>query len=79
MRHIDDLASQMRRRRSAVYQRTTSADRSPDAGRIDDGIGSGLVVVLAGHLDHSVRRSRVRATTPKRCCATTTSISSDGR
>jgi signal transduction histidine kinase len=58
MRHIDDLASQMRAEEDRLFiERTTSADRSQTLAASMTGIGSGLVVVLAGISIILVRRS----------------------
>jgi signal transduction histidine kinase len=58
MRHIDDLASQMRAEEDRLFiERTTSADRSQTLAASMTGIGSGLVVVLAGISMILVRRS----------------------
>src|SRR3981081_2882648 len=49
MKHIDDLASEMRAEEGRLFvQRTTSADRSQTLAASMTGIGSGFVVVLAG-------------------------------
>jgi len=57
MRHIDDLASQMRAEEDRLFiERTTSAT-VVRRWRIMTGIGSGLVVVLAGISIILVRRS----------------------
>ena len=58
MKHIDDLASQMRTEEDRLFvQRTTSADRSQTLAASLTGIGSGFVVVLAGISIFLVRRS----------------------
>src|SRR3979411_1990330 len=58
MKHIDDLASEMRAEEGRVFvQRTTSADRSQTLAASMTGIGSGFVVVLAGISIFLVRRS----------------------
>jgi signal transduction histidine kinase len=58
MRHIDDLASQMRTEEDRLFiERTTSADHSQTLAASMTGIGSGLVVVLAGISIILVRRS----------------------
>ena len=58
MKHIDDLASQMRAEEDRLFvERTTSADRSQTLAASMTGIGSGLVIVLAGISIFLVRRS----------------------
>ena len=58
MKHIDDLASEMRAEEGRLFvQRTTSADRSQTLAASMTGIGSGFVVVLAGISIFLVRRS----------------------
>jgi signal transduction histidine kinase len=58
MKHIDDLANQMRAEEDRLFiQRTTSADRSQTLAASMTGIGSGFVVVLAGISIFLVRRS----------------------
>src|SRR3979490_602957 len=58
MKHIDDLASEMRAEEGRVLvQRTASADRSQALAASMTGIGSGFVVVLAGISIFLVRRS----------------------
>ena len=62
MKHIDDLASQMRTEEDRLFaQRTTSADRSQTLAASLTGIGSGFVVVLAGISILLVRRDGARA------------------
>src|SRR3981189_2572259 len=49
MKHIDDLASQMRAEEGRLFvERTTNADRSQSLAASMTGVGSGFVVVLAG-------------------------------
>jgi signal transduction histidine kinase len=58
MNHLDDLAHQMRTEEDRLFVlRTTSADRSQTLAASMTGIGSGLVVVLAGISIFLVRRS----------------------
>src|SRR6202171_4426481 len=58
MKHIDDLASEMRAEEGRLFvQRTTSADRSQSLAASMTWIGSGFVVVLAGISIFLVRRS----------------------
>src|SRR4030088_2577821 len=58
MKHIDDLASEMRAEEDRLFVlRTTSADRSQILAASMTGIGSGFVVVLAGISIFLVRRS----------------------
>jgi len=58
MIHIDNLANQMRAEEDRLFAlRTTSADRSQTLAASVTGIGSGLVVVLAGISIFLVRRS----------------------
>jgi signal transduction histidine kinase len=58
MKHIDGLASQMRAEEDRLFvERTTNADRSQTLAASITGIGSGLVVVLAGIAIFLVRRS----------------------
>jgi signal transduction histidine kinase len=58
MGHIDDLANQMRAEEDHLFvQRTTSADRSQSLAASMTGVGSGLVVLLAGISIFLVRRS----------------------
>ncbi len=58
MKHIDNLASQMRAEEDRLFaQRTASADRSQSLAASMTGIGSGFVVVLAGISIFLVRRS----------------------
>jgi signal transduction histidine kinase len=58
MNHINDLASQMRAEEERLFAlRTESADRSQTLAASMTGIGSGLVVVLAGISIFLVRRS----------------------
>jgi hypothetical protein len=58
MSHIDDLANQMRVEEDHLFvQRTTSADRSQTLAASMTGVGSGLVVLLAGISIFLVRRS----------------------
>ncbi|HEY2211106.1 MAG TPA: CHASE3 domain-containing protein [Bradyrhizobium sp.] len=58
MKHIDDLARQMREEEDRLFiQRTTRADRSQTLAASMTWIGSGLVVVLAGISIFLVRRS----------------------
>src|SRR3981189_2396208 len=58
MKHIDDLAGQMRVEEDRLFvQRTTRADRSQTLAASMTGIGSGFVVVLAGISIFLVRRS----------------------
>jgi signal transduction histidine kinase len=58
MSHIDDLANQMRAEEDLLFvQRTTSADRSQSLAASMTGVGSGLVVLLAGISIFLVRRS----------------------
>jgi signal transduction histidine kinase len=58
MKHIDDLAGQMRAEEDRLFvERTTNADRSQTLAASLTGIGSGLVVVLAGISIFLVRRS----------------------
>ena len=54
MKHIDDLASQMRAEEDRLFvERRTNADRSQSLAASMTWVGSGFVVVLAGHLDLS--------------------------
>src|SRR3982074_101585 len=58
MKHIDDLASQMRAEEDRLFiLRTTNADRSQTLPASMTGVGSGFVVVLAGISIFLVRRS----------------------
>jgi signal transduction histidine kinase len=58
MNHIDDLAGQMRAEEDRLFAlRTTNADRSQTLAASMTGVGSGLVVVLAGISIFLVRRS----------------------
>ncbi|WP_029582912.1 CHASE3 domain-containing protein [Bradyrhizobium sp. URHD0069] len=58
MKHIDDLASQMRAEEDRLFvERTTSADRSQTLAASMTAVGSGLVVVLAAISIFLVRRS----------------------
>jgi signal transduction histidine kinase len=58
MKHIDDLAGRMRAEEDRLFaERTTNADRSQTLAASITGIGSGLVVVLAGIAIFMVRRS----------------------
>src|SRR3954468_3643306 len=58
MNHIDDLAGRMRAEEDRLFaERTTNADRSQTLAASITGIGSGLVVVLAGIAIFLVRRS----------------------
>jgi signal transduction histidine kinase len=58
MKHIEDLASQMRAEEDRLFvQRTTSADRSQTLAASLTWIGSGFVVLLAGISIFLVRRS----------------------
>src|SRR3982074_3624598 len=58
MKHIDDLASQMRAEEDRLFiLRTTNADRSQTLAASMTGVGSGFVVVLAGLSIFLVRRS----------------------
>ena len=58
MKHIDDLASQMRVEEDRLFvERTTNADRSQSLAASMTWIGSGFVVVLAGISILLVRRS----------------------
>jgi signal transduction histidine kinase len=58
MSHIDDLASQMRAEEDRLFaQRTVSAYRSQSLAASMTGVGSGLVVLLAGISIFLVRRS----------------------
>src|SRR5229473_3121681 len=58
MKHIDDLASQMREEEDRLFgTRTTNADRSQTLAASLTWIGSGFVVVLAGISIFLVRRS----------------------
>jgi len=58
MKHIDDLAGQMRAEEDRLFaQRTTNANRSQTLAASITGIGSGFVVVLAGISIFLVRRS----------------------
>jgi signal transduction histidine kinase len=58
MSHIDDLANQMRTEEDHLFlQRTTGADRSQTLAASMTGIGSGLVVLLAGISIFLVQRS----------------------
>jgi signal transduction histidine kinase len=58
MKHIDDLASQMRAEEDRLFiLRTTNADRSQTLAASMTGVGSGFVVVLAGISIFLVRRS----------------------
>jgi len=75
MNHIDDLAGQMRAEEDRLFiERTTNADRSQTLAASMTGIGSGFVVVLAGISISWCGARHAHATTPKRGCATTTSI-----
>jgi signal transduction histidine kinase len=58
MSHIDDLANQMRTEEDRLFAlRTASADRSQSLAASMTGVGSGLVVLLAGISIFLVRRS----------------------
>ena len=58
MKHIDDLAGQMRTEEDRLFVlRTTNADRSQSLAASMTWIGSGFVVVLAGISNFLVRRS----------------------
>jgi len=58
MSHIDELANQMRTEEDRLFaQRTASADRSQSLAASMTGVGSGLVVLLAGISIFLVRRS----------------------
>jgi signal transduction histidine kinase len=58
MKHIDDLASQLRAEEDRLFvERTTNADRSQSLAASMTGVGSGFVVVLAGISIVLVRRS----------------------
>jgi signal transduction histidine kinase len=58
MKHVEDLAGQMRAEEDLLFaQRTPNADRSQTLAASITGIGSGLVVVLAGISIFLVRRS----------------------
>ncbi|WP_213737422.1 CHASE3 domain-containing protein [Bradyrhizobium sp. dw_411] len=58
MSHIDDLANQMRAEEDRLFAlRTASADRSQSLAASMTGVGSGLVVLLAGISIFLVRRS----------------------
>src|SRR5947207_12294838 len=58
MKHIDNLAVRMRAEEDRQFvERTTNADRSQTLAASITGIGSGLVVVLAGIAIFLVRRS----------------------
>ncbi len=58
MKHIDDLASQMRAEEDRLFvERTTNADRSQSLAASMTWVGSGLVVVLAAISILLVRRS----------------------
>jgi signal transduction histidine kinase len=58
MKHIDDLAGQMRAEEDRLFaRRTTNANRSQTLAASMTGIGSGFVVVLAGISIFLVRRS----------------------
>jgi len=58
MKHIDDLASQMRVEEDRLFvERTTNADRSQSLAASMTWVGSGFVVVLAGISILLVRRS----------------------
>ena len=58
MSHIDELANQMRAEEDRLFaQRTASADRSQSLAASMTGVGSGLVVLLAGISIFLVRRS----------------------
>jgi signal transduction histidine kinase len=58
MKQLDTLASQMRAEEDRLFvERTTNADRSQTLAASITGIGSGLVVVLAGIAIFLVRRS----------------------
>jgi signal transduction histidine kinase len=58
MGHIDNLANQMRAEEDHLFvQRTASADRSQSLAASMTGVGSGLVVLLAGISIFLVRRS----------------------
>ena len=58
MSHIDELANQMRAEEDRLFAlRTASADRSQSLAASMTGVGSGLVVLLAGISIFLVRRS----------------------
>src|SRR5258705_2648325 len=58
MKHIDDLASQMRAEEDRLFvERTTNADRSQSLAASMTWVGSGFVVMLAGISIFLVRRS----------------------
>jgi signal transduction histidine kinase len=58
MKHIDDLASQMRAEEDRLFvERTTNADRSQSLAASMTWVGSGFVVLLAGISIFLVRRS----------------------
>jgi signal transduction histidine kinase len=58
MKHIDDLASQMRAEEDRLFvERTTNADRSQSLAASMTWVGSGFVVVLAGISILLIRRS----------------------
>jgi len=58
MKHIDDLASQLRAEEDRLFvERTTNADRSQSLAASMTWVGSGFVVVLAGISIFLVRRS----------------------
>src|SRR6267378_210004 len=58
MKHIEDLASQMRAEEDRLFGlRTANADRSQSLAASMTGVGSGFVVVLAGISIFLVRRS----------------------
>jgi hypothetical protein len=58
MKHIDDLASQMRAEEERLFvARTTNADRSQSLAASMTWVGSSFVVVLAGISIFLVRRS----------------------
>ena len=58
MKHIDDLASQMRTEEDRLFvERTTNADRTQSLAASMTWVGSGFVVVLAGISILLVRRS----------------------
>ena len=58
MKHIDDLASQMRAEEDRLFvERTTNADRTQSLAASMTWVGSGFVVVLAGISILLVRRS----------------------
>ena len=58
MKHIDDLAGQMRAEEDRLFaERTTNADRSQTLAASMTSVGSGFVIVLAGISIFLVRRS----------------------